>query len=198
MTRQQGFDKSQFAPPPPPPLFGSPPTARMYNVGFDVLSISISFFFNDIFYVIQYFHTPSGRDGQSSSHRNELHDILRDNSCQHPEDRVPPHTCSNSRQAAGHASTRCRISCSLEPHLPAEVGSSAIMCIVALDLASLLRRALMLPRVPQFQTLPPWRDELRCCHVSHGAGLCLPERGAPVQQCVENRGALKRHKYRTR
>jgi hypothetical protein len=38
----------------------------------------------------------------------------------------------------------------------------------------------MLPRVPQLWILPSWRDELRCCHMSHGSGLCLPERGAPV------------------
>jgi hypothetical protein len=34
------------------------------------------------------------------------------------------------------------------------------------------------PRVPQLRTSPPYRGGLRRCHVSHGSGLCLPERRA--------------------
>jgi hypothetical protein len=42
------------------------------------ISVGISFFFvNGTFYVFQCFHTP-GHDGQSSSHRNELHGTTRD------------------------------------------------------------------------------------------------------------------------
>jgi transposase InsO family protein len=59
--------------------------------------------------------------------------------CRYPEDRVPPHTSSKSRQGAGRASTRYHVSGSLGPHLCAEVGSGAATCPAALDLASVLR-----------------------------------------------------------
>jgi hypothetical protein len=90
--------------------------------------------------------------------------------CRYPEDRVPPHTSSKLRQGAGRASTRCHISCSFRPHLPAEVGSDATTCPMALDIASLLRWAPALSHVPRLRTLPPWWGELRCCHVSCGPG----------------------------
>jgi hypothetical protein len=51
---------------------------------------------------------------------------------------------------------RYNVSCSFGPHLPVEVGSGATTCPAALDLTSLLRLALALPRVPQLRTLPPW------------------------------------------
>jgi hypothetical protein len=100
--------------------------------------------------------------------------------CSYPEDRIPPHTSSKSRQRAGCASTRCHVNCTFGPHLPAEVGSGVTMCPATPDHASLLWWAPALPRVLRLQTLPPWRGELRCYHVSHGSGLCLPERGAPM------------------
>jgi hypothetical protein len=103
---------------------------------------------------------------------------------------VTPHTSSKLRQEAGCASTCCHISCSFGPHLPAEVGFDATTCPTTPDLASLLRWASALPRVPQLRTLPPWWGELRCCHVSHGSGLCIPERGAPVLSRVPQLGAL--------
>jgi hypothetical protein len=105
--------------------------------------------------------------------------------CRHPEDRVPPHTSSKSRQGAGRASTRCHVSCSFGPHLPAEVSSGtatfpaapapmlphgpeprllaelssgAVTCSSAPDLASLSRCALALPRVPWLRTLPPQEE----------------------------------------
>jgi hypothetical protein len=40
--------------------------------------------------------------------------------CRHPEDRVPPHTSSKSRQGSERASTCCHICCSFGPHLPIE------------------------------------------------------------------------------
>jgi hypothetical protein len=52
---------------------------------------------------------------------------------------VPPHISSKSRQGAGHASTRCHVSCSFRPHLPVEVGSGAVTCPSAPVLASLMR-----------------------------------------------------------
>jgi hypothetical protein len=57
----------------------------------------------------------------------------------HPEDRVPPHTSSKSRQGACHASTRCHVSRSFRPHLLPEVGFGAVTCPVTPGLASLLR-----------------------------------------------------------
>jgi hypothetical protein len=61
---------------------------------------------------------------------------------------------------------RCHVRCSFEPHLPVEVGSNATACPAAPDLASLLRWAPALPRVPQLWNWPPWWGELWCCHVS--------------------------------
>jgi hypothetical protein len=59
--------------------------------------------------------------------------------CRHPEDHVPPHTSSKSRQGAERASTRCHTSCSFGPHLPTDVGSGATTCHATPDLTSLLR-----------------------------------------------------------
>jgi hypothetical protein len=59
--------------------------------------------------------------------------------CRHPEDWVPPHTSSKSRQGAERASTRCHASCSFGPHLPTEVGSGAAMCHMVPILTSWLR-----------------------------------------------------------
>jgi hypothetical protein len=53
------------------------------------------------------------------------------------------------------------------PRLLAEVSSGVAMCPRALRSAFL-----------------GGGGELRCCHVSHGSGLCLPERGAPLLPCV--------------
>jgi hypothetical protein len=75
MAAQQGFDMLQFvAPPTPTPPFGSPPGARVYifNVGFYIFINITIFSINDMFYVIQFFHSLAGHDGGSSSHRNEL------------------------------------------------------------------------------------------------------------------------------
>jgi hypothetical protein len=74
----------------------------------------------------------------------------------HPEDRVPPHRSSKSRQGAWRASTHYHVCCSFGPLLPAEEVASALPC------------------VPRPQTSPPCRGELRYCHVSRGPGPCLP------------------------
>jgi hypothetical protein len=68
--------------------------------------------------------------------------------CHYPTDRVPLHTSFKSRQGAGHAPMRCHVPCSTGPCLPAKVVSRVATCPVALDPASLIGRALMLPRVP--------------------------------------------------
>jgi hypothetical protein len=49
----------------------------------------------------------------------------------------------------------------------------AATCPIALDLASLLRRAPALPRVPRLWASPPWWCGLRRYHVSRGSGLRL-------------------------
>jgi hypothetical protein len=110
--------------------------------------------------------------------------------CRYPEDRVPLHTSSKSRQGARRVSTHSHVSCCFRPHLSAEMCSGATTCPAAPDLASLLRWAPALLRVPRLWTLPPWRGEVRCCHMSHGSRLCLPERGAPVLPHVSRLRAL--------
>jgi hypothetical protein len=107
------------------------------------------------------------------------HDI-----CQYPEDRVPPHTRSKSKQGARRASSRCHIRCSFGPHLPVEVDSGADMRHAASNLSSLLRRAPVLPRVPQIWTSLLCRGGLRCFHVSHGSELYFPKGRASMLPCL--------------
>jgi hypothetical protein len=47
-------------------------------------------------------------------------------------------------------------------------------CPVALNPASMLRKALALPCTPPLQTLPPYRGGLWHCYVPCGSGPCLP------------------------
>jgi hypothetical protein len=57
-------------------------------------------------------------------------------------------------------------------------------CPAAPNLTSLTKRVPVLPRVPQFQTLPPCRGGHRCYHVSRGSGSLLPtEKGSSVAMC---------------
>jgi hypothetical protein len=79
---------------------------------------------------------------------------------------LPP--CSGGLQ-------RCHVSLNSGPHLPAQEGSDAATCPLALDPASLLGRAKALPRVLQLQTLPPYQGQLRRCYVSLGSEPCLPQ-----------------------
>jgi hypothetical protein len=62
------------SPPPPPPPFSSPPKSQVYIMSVLIFFPSVyhSFFVNSTFYVIQFFHTPSGHNGGSSSHQNDL------------------------------------------------------------------------------------------------------------------------------
>jgi hypothetical protein len=87
--------------------------------------------------------------------------------------------------------TRSRMSNYVLPHvynfghyLPTEEGSDATMCPTAPDSASLLRRALVSPCVPQLWTLPPYREGLRCCHASHSSKPASLLRRALVLPCV--------------
>jgi hypothetical protein len=58
--------------------------------------------------------------------------------------------------------------------LPVRKCSGAVTCPAALDLVSMLGRALALSRVPWLQILPPYSGGIRRCHVSHGIEPCLP------------------------
>jgi hypothetical protein len=59
-----------------------------------------------------------------------------------------------------------------------------VTCHIVLDLPSLLRRASVLPRIPQLQTSSFCREGLRCCHVSSGIGPRLPiEEGSDAATC---------------
>jgi hypothetical protein len=80
---------------------------------------------------------------------------------------------------------RCRhVSHGSEPRLPAREGSGAAMCPTAPDPASLLRRALVLPRVARLLTSPSCSAGLWCCYVSHGSGPRLPAReGSSAATC---------------
>jgi hypothetical protein len=59
-----------------------------------------------------------------------------------------------------------------------------VTCPAAPDPASLLRRALALPRVSRLRTPPPCSGGLWCCHVSHGFRPRLPAReGSCAAMC---------------
>jgi hypothetical protein len=94
--------------------------------------------------------------------------------CRYPIDRVPPHTRFKPRQGDGHASVHCHVPYDSGPCLPAEAGSSTATCPMALDPASLLERASVLPHVTRLRIPPSCLGGLRCCHVSHGSRPCLP------------------------
>jgi hypothetical protein len=75
--------------------------------------------------------------------------------CRYPSDQVLLHINFKSRQVAGRASTLCHMPYDSGPRLSIEIGFGAVICPIALDLASRLRWAPTLPRVPRLQTLPP-------------------------------------------
>jgi hypothetical protein len=71
------------------------------------------------------------------------------------------------------------------PRLLAEVGSGAIMYSMTPDLAPLPRWALVLPRVSRPRTSPPYRGELKRCHVSLSSKPCFPiEVGSSASMCL--------------
>jgi hypothetical protein len=72
------------------------------------------------------------------------------------------------------AATCCHVSHGSELSLPAREGSGAATCPMAMDNASLLVRALMMPCAPQLQTPSHCSGGLWCCHVPRGSGSHLP------------------------
>jgi hypothetical protein len=88
--------------------------------------------------------------------------------CRFPVDRVPSYIVFKTRQGTVHATTRCHVSHSYRPCLHVEEGSDVARCPVALDLASLMRRASALPRVLWLRTSPSCQGGLWRGHVSYG------------------------------
>jgi hypothetical protein len=79
-----------------------------------------------------------------------------------------------------YASTRRHISCIFGLCLPVRVTSSAVMCLMVLDLASLLERAPVLPYVLWLRASHPSRGGLRCCHMPRGFRPVSLLEGAPT------------------
>jgi hypothetical protein len=78
----------------------------------------------------------------------------------------------------------CHVSHDFGCCLPAREGSNAAMYPMALDPASLLGRAPVLPHVLRLQILHPYSRGLRRCHMSHGCRSCLPAReGSGTATC---------------
>jgi hypothetical protein len=78
----------------------------------------------------------------------------------------------------------CHMSRSSELCLPVEEGSGVITCPVALDLASILRRAPVPPHVPQLRTRLPTNEGsgVVMCPIALDPTSLL--RRAPVPPCV--------------
>jgi hypothetical protein len=70
--------------------------------------------------------------------------------------------------------TYCHMPYIIGSYNPAREGTNAATCPTALDLASLLGRAPVLPRVMRLWILPPYSGGLWCCHVSRSSRSCLP------------------------
>jgi hypothetical protein len=104
---------------------------------------------------------------------------------------------------------RCHhVSCGPVPHILAEVSFDAVMCPSALDLASLMRWALVLPRVTWLWALSFWegssgaaicptardsaflKGELLCCHVSHGPWRAVNHRNKEKLSCPRHAARL--------
>jgi hypothetical protein len=82
--------------------------------------------------------------------------------CRYPADRVLLHASFKSRQGVERAPIHRHVPCSIEPDLPAKVGSRASMCPVTLDPTSQIGRAPTSSRVPWLQTPDPYKGVLRC------------------------------------
>jgi hypothetical protein len=100
--------------------------------------------------------------------------------CRYPADQVPPiySLDSKTRKTYYHMPYNAR------SYLPAWEGSDATTCPAALDPASLLERALMLPLISRLWILPPYSRGLQHSHVSSGSESYLPAReGSDAAMC---------------
>jgi hypothetical protein len=80
--------------------------------------------------------------------------------------------------------TYCHMPYNAGSYLPAREGSGVVTCPTALDPASMLGRAPMLPCVSWLRILPPCSGGIRRCHVSHGSRSCLPaHEGSDATTC---------------
>jgi hypothetical protein len=94
----------------------------------------------------------------------------------YPAGRVPLYTSFKPKHREGRASAHCHVPCGSGPCLPTEACSDAFTCLTALNPASLLGRALVLPCVTRLRTPPPWLEGLLCYHMPQGSGSHLPAR----------------------
>jgi hypothetical protein len=107
--------------------------------------------------------------------------------CRYPADRVPSRTIFKSRQGAGCAPTRRHMSCSTRSYLPAEVGSGAVTCPMALEPTFQQRWAQTSPSI--HGSGPAWWALE--CHVSCSTGSCLPtEVGSQATTCLAAPGPI--------
>jgi hypothetical protein len=83
------------------------------------------------------------------------------------------------------------VSCSLGPRLPVEVDSGAATCPVAPGLASLLRWAPVLPRVPWHRALPPREESSGTVTCSSALDLTSLPRWAPVLSRIPGLASLR-------
>jgi hypothetical protein len=114
--------------------------------------------------VFQPIHTVDFHSCRLPSHRHRY---------RYHAERVPLHTSFKPRQGAERASTHCHVL----PHIA--------MCSMAPDPASLLGRALVVPRVPRLWIPHPHSGGLRRCYVPHGNGLSLPaQEGSGAATCL--------------
>jgi hypothetical protein len=114
--------------------------------------------------VFQPIHTVDFHNCRLPSHRHRY---------RYHAERVPLHTSFKPRQGAGRASAHCHVL----PHIA--------MCSMAPDPASLLGRALVVPRVPRLWIPHPHSGGLRRCYVPHGNGLSLPaQEGSGAATCL--------------
>jgi hypothetical protein len=85
-----------------------------------------------------------------------------------------PHTPQLQISPPCRNGLRCRqVSHGPGPCLPTEEGSDTVACPMVPDLASLPRRAPVLPRVPRLWTLPLSGEGHWRCHASHDFQLAM-------------------------
>jgi hypothetical protein len=104
--------------------------------------------------------------------------------CRYPEDRIPPHTSSKSRQGAGRVYTHCHASYSSGPRLPTEVGAGAATCPAVPAPAAQPEAAPGPPHALLLQVSLPGPGRLRGYHVFCGSSSrCLAQGSSGAATC---------------